>query len=171
MNGKVDLQQHTWVSQLFDELEQPLLRYVRQITGDAHRAEDVVQDAFARLCRQRPAELRVGAKAWLYTVCRNRALDICRKERRVNSWESINPGHQSPHADPAEVVQTRESSQRALGLLRKLPANQQEAIRLRIEHQLSYREISEVLETSVSHVGYLLHCGLKSLRTQLAHEA
>ena len=48
-----------------------------------------------------------------------------------------------------------------------LPANQQEVIRLKFQHGLSYKQIAEVTQLSVSNVGFLIHAGLKTLRQRL----
>ena len=69
-------------------------------------------------------------------------------------------GSALPPAEPAQ--------DRALAALSKLSENQQEVIRLRIEHGLNYQQISEITDLSVSNVGYLLHVGLKSLRQSLS---
>jgi RNA polymerase sigma-70 factor (ECF subfamily) len=45
-----------------------------------------------------------------------------------------------------------------------LPKNQQEVIRLKFQHGLSYKEISTVTNLSVTNVGFLIHTGLKVLR-------
>ena len=56
---------------------------------------------------------------------------------------------------------------RVLGILETLPANQQEVIRLKFQNDLTYREISQVTELSVSNVGFLIHTGLKTVRRKL----
>ena len=55
-----------------------------------------------------------------------------------------------------------------LGVLGTLPENQQEVIRLKFQHGLTYREIAGVTKHSVSHVGVLIHAGMKTLRQKLA---
>jgi RNA polymerase sigma-70 factor (ECF subfamily) len=70
--------------------------------------------------------------------------------------------------DPHESAVQREDESRALALLRGLPDNQQEVIRLKIENGLKYREISEITGLSVTNVGYLLHQGLQTLRKQIS---
>ncbi|MCA9437915.1 MAG: sigma-70 family RNA polymerase sigma factor, partial [Candidatus Omnitrophica bacterium] len=73
-----------WIRQALAEYEGPLLRYVHRMVGDLETARDVVQDAFLKLCSSRPEKVRDHVAPWLYTVCRNRALDIQRKESRMN---------------------------------------------------------------------------------------
>lgn len=65
------------------EHQAPLVRYVaRLVGGDLDRAQDVVQDAFVRLCQQLESAVRGHEVEWLYTVSRNRAIDVVRKEAR-----------------------------------------------------------------------------------------
>ena len=84
--------------------------------------------------------------------------------RQANDhFKSTPSGDPSPQA----LLEKRQSMGRVLSLLDALPDKQQEVIRLKFQHGLSYREISEVTGLSVSNVGYLLHRGLRSLREML----
>jgi RNA polymerase sigma-70 factor (ECF subfamily) len=58
-----------------------------------------------------------------------------------------------------------------MGLLGRLPENQGEVLRLRFQHQLTYKQIADVTGLSVSNVGFLIHTGLKSLRERFAGSA
>lgn len=69
--------------------------------------------------------------------------------------------------DPAFRIEQRDSQSRALDLMALLPANQQEALRLKFQHSLTYKEIAAVMGESASNVGYLIHTGLKTLRMQM----
>ena len=77
--------QGRWISSAVQEYEGALVRYATQITGDLDRGRDVVQDTFLRLCKQDLQELDGRLAQWLFAVCRNRALDIRRKEDRMKS--------------------------------------------------------------------------------------
>ena len=72
-----------WIVSALARYEAPLLRYASRLLGDVDRARDVVQDTFLKLCREDPTRLDGHLAQWLFTVCRNRALDIQRKEGRV----------------------------------------------------------------------------------------
>jgi len=54
--------------------------------------------------------------------------------------------------------------------LRRLSVNQQEVLRLKFQHGLSYRQIAEVTRLTVTNVGFLIHAGLKKLRRQMGGE-
>ncbi|MEM9416298.1 MAG: sigma-70 family RNA polymerase sigma factor [Planctomycetota bacterium] len=108
-------------------------------------------------------------KAWLFTVCRNRALDIRRKERRMTPLTAPLAGAQTePAPGPDAQAQQHDSHAAVLRQMTALPANQQEVLRLRFHGELTYTQIAEVTGLTVGNVGYLLHHALKTMRQQLA---
>jgi RNA polymerase sigma-70 factor (ECF subfamily) len=160
-----------WVRSALERHESSLLRYAASITGDVERARDVVQDTFVRLCAQEPAELDGKLAEWLFTVCRNRAFDVQRKEKRMTPLTDIDlETRESGEPSPAAAAEKREDTDRALQFLESLPPNQREVIRLKFQGGLSYQEISRVTELSVTNVGFLIHTGIKALRQKFAAE-
>jgi RNA polymerase sigma-70 factor (ECF subfamily) len=168
MNDPERLPDEAWLTQVFETHQRSLMGYATHLMGDAERAGDVVQDAFVRLCKQPRDHVEDCVKPWLYAVCRNRAMDILKKENRMKTMAEVGAGQASRGGDPQAAAERRDSAQQAGSLMKRLPARQQEVIRLKIDGGLSYREISELTGLSVSNVGYLLHTGLKSIRTRLA---
>ncbi len=158
-----------WVRAALERHGAALTRYAARITGDADSARDVVQDTFVRLCGESPESLEGRLAPWLFTVCRNRALDMHRKlHRLVPLPEDTADTTPDPHPSPAIAVEQRETAEIALGLLARLPESQREVVRLKFQAGLSYAEIAEVTQLSVSNVGFLLHTALKTLRQGLA---
>lgn len=153
-----------WFKRILEEFEGPLLRYAQRITGDLDLARDVVQETFLRVCREDRAALEGHLSWWLFRVCRNRALDVQRKEQRMSVATEQNLQSLPGGIGPAEQLEARETNSRLLSLLENLPTNQQEVIRLKFQNDLKYREIAEITGQSISSVGFLLHTGLKRLR-------
>ena len=163
--------QADWVRATMEEFEGPLLRYAAQFTGDLDQARDVVQDTFLRLCREDRARLDGHVAEWLFTVCRNRALDVRRKESRMKPLDEIElESCASRDPSPAVVAEQRESAGLVLRLLDALPPNQREVLRLKFQNGLSYQEISRVTQLTVSNVGFLIHTAIKTLRERLKAE-
>jgi RNA polymerase sigma factor (sigma-70 family) len=156
-----------WVSSALDRFEGRLLRYAQRITGDAHRAADVVQETFLKLCHEDQASLDGHLAQWLYTVCRNKALDIRRKESRMTALAEPSQIERNGHIPPDQSVENRDTAACILGYIGELTENQQECIRLKFQHGLSYREIAAVTELTVSNVGFLIHTGLKKVRQRM----
>ena len=160
-----------WIQSVLAEHEKPLVRYALHLTGNLDTARDVVQETFLRLCSQDPKKVRDRIAPWLFAVCRSRALDTLRKEKRLNAASPEDEREQdssiTDDSCSVELFEQNEAITRILDVLGKLSANQQEVIRLRFEESFSYQEISQVTGLSVTNVGFLLHAGLKAIRLQM----
>ena len=157
-----------FVKAALNEFESPLIGYATTFLHDVERARDVVQDTFIRLYQQDVDKVKGGLKAWLFTVCRNRALDVIRKERRITNLEEEQMARvPSVRRTPSERADLEERVGQVHEALNRLSENQREVILLKFEQGLSYEEISEVTGLSSGNVGFLLHTGLKRLRSFL----
>lgn len=159
---------HQWIPDVVARYERPLCLYACRMTGNFETARDAVQDTFLKLCREDVLE-EDRVAPWLFRVCRNRCIDILRKEKPMqpltDAQAEVLP---SPGRSPAEETGLRESVSILLRKLAQLPANQAEVIRLKFQQQMSYREIAAVTALSESNVGYLIHVGIQTLRQQSA---
>ncbi|MCX6875573.1 MAG: sigma-70 family RNA polymerase sigma factor [Verrucomicrobia bacterium] len=160
-----------FITQAMADFESPLLGYAATILKDLDRARDVVQDTFIRLCQQDIHKVRDSLKSWLFTVCRNRALDLLRKDKAIlpldeASWQhlagpDLQPDQQADHAERlAEVMK----------FLQRLTANQREVILLKFQQGLSYQEITKLTGLTTGNIGFLIHSGLKRLRELLPND-
>ena len=158
---------------LVRRFERPLLRYAARIIGDEERSRDVVQDVFVQLqIRLKEQHSEVSAK-WLFTVCRNRALNLCRKDRRLafirddDSIFAVEKDEQTP----VEQLEREEANDFLMRIVATLPPRQQEVLQLRFQNDLSYREIGEIIGLTATHVGVLIHNALHLLRRQYQRSA
>jgi len=153
-----------WVLAVLDYDEVRLTRFAARLLGDEDAARDVVQFAFLRLCERSPDELRDWEAPWLFTVCRNRAIDLLRLRGRDTSLEGIEPMVSAVgDTDPAEVAERDETHRRLNSLVEQLPEGQREAVYLWSEG-LPYRQIAETTGRSEVNVRVLVHRALKKLR-------
>lgn len=151
--------------ELLKRFELPLLQYATRILGDRDRARDVVQETFLQLQRGRRQQLDHAPAKWLFTVCRNRALNVCRKEKRMTYLdEEILEKQPGSGPAPNEQMEREEAKGFLLRIVATLPPRQQEVLQLKFQNDLSYQEISEITHLSVNHVGVLIHTALKNLR-------
>lgn len=158
--------------ELLRRFELPLLQYATRIIGDRDRARDVVQETFQQLHHSPRQQLDHAPAKWLFTVCRNRALNVCRKEKRMTYLdEELLEKRQGEEPSPNEQLEQKEASGFLLRIVGTLPARQQEIIQLKFQNDLSYQEISEITQLSVSNVGVILHNALKTLRQRYADAA
>src|SRR3954447_25952390 len=150
---------------LLRRFERPLLQYATRILGDSDRARDVVQETFVKLQKEKREQLDSAPAKWLFTVCRNGALNICRKEKRMTYLdEELLDRRASDQPAPSERLEQKEASGFLLRILGTLPPRQQEVLQLKFQNDLSYQEISEITQLSVSNVGVMIHNALKTLR-------
>jgi len=148
--------------QCFDELyhkyKRQLLAFAYRMTGRAGRSEELVQEIFIRCCRSAPT-YRPDAKfsTWIYHIARN----CCRNELRRPEYR-----HRAETFDDhagAALVSTpemqaanRQRIRLAQEALAAVPERQRTALVLSRFHQMSYEEIAETMDTSVSAVKSLL---------------
>jgi RNA polymerase sigma factor (sigma-70 family) len=156
-----------WLVEALDLHEQPLIRYATWLLGDLEPARDVVQETFLRLCSQNRSRVEGHLAAWLFTVCRNLALDARRKATRTAPFDDAEI---SVASDLDERHDARQALGRILGVLETLPRNQREVVYLKFLGGLSYKEISAITELSVSNVGFLLHTAVRAIRSHLSAE-
>lgn len=167
---------------LLNRYERPLVRYALGIVGDLESARDAVQETFIRLSRLMPDGAQSDSagvseaptssldfnnpkhvEAWLFTVCRHRAIDHQRKHSRIIPMP-LPEDHTSNEPGPAAAIESRDTEASLLRLLDRLSPNQREVIRLKFQNDLSYQEIADITQLSVTNVGFILHTGLKKLR-------
>lgn len=159
------------VERAISEFESPLIGYAKTIVHDLDRARDVVQDTFIRLYQQDAGKVSDGLKSWLFTVCRNRALDVLRKEKRMVPMEDeVLEARDSGVESPATITADHERVELVKSYIARLPENQATAILLKFEKGYSYQEISDETGLSTGNVGFLIHTGMKRLRAMLPDE-
>lgn len=157
-----------WIRSLFDEYQGALVRYAARLTGNIDAARDAVQETFVQLCKMDSTKLDERPVPWLYTVCRNRALDGRRREARMSPLDAVcEAGVESRDASPLQEAVRRSATWAALKALAALPANQQEVIRLKFQEGLSYREIAQITGLSVGNVGFIIHTGIRGIRAAM----
>jgi len=164
---------------------QPDLALVAGVVGDDLPPDDAVgggggthddllpflnlAQAFLRLIAQDRLKVAPHLTEWLYTVCRNQAIDVRRKQRRMEFLNDADADSATSSApDPGARAEIDDSMSHVLRSLRQLPRNQQECIRLKFQGGLSYKQISDVTNLTVTNVGFLIHRGIKSIREMLS---
>lgn len=162
---------------LFSRHKQKVFNYAYRILANRADAEDITSDVFVRLF-DKNYQSRPGAKftTWLFTVVRNACIDRIRKRQKTVSWwvKSDNSGELKEWVVEGAVeaadegLMQGEISSEIQKAMHKLPLNQKEALVLREFQNLSYQEISEVMQCSVENVKVLIFRGREQLRKELS---
>ena len=158
---------HVFLLAALERFERPLIRYAHGIVGEINQARDIVQDVFIKLHQSLATLDRERLTPWLFTVCKNRALDHQRKHSRLVNME-LEVLDQEPSTQPApsQELEHKELNHALKRWIAALPDKQREAVKLKFEAGLSYKEISDTLKTSIGNVGTLIHLGVAALREQ-----
>lgn len=150
------------LTQWYEAHATDLMLYARQWNAD-QQAEDVVQDAFIRLLKQRKCPDNV--RAWLFRVVRNSSISRARRLRqRLQARQKLarrqSPWFESASDDliDAKLVQD---------VLKTLPSNLREIVFLRIWGQMSLREISQIVKKSIPWVHHDYREALEMIRGKL----
>jgi RNA polymerase sigma-70 factor (ECF subfamily) len=134
------------------------------LTPDRSAAEDVLQDAFARVWASpnTPSD-QTGFKRWLYRAILNLARDRARRQRR---WSLLRPWVPSP-ADPLDEVERKADDAELALALRRLSTRERAAIHLRYFEEQSFAEAAETLELSEANARVIVHRALAKLRRSM----
>jgi RNA polymerase sigma-70 factor (ECF subfamily) len=136
-----------------------------RMTGNAHDAEDLVQETFLRAHRAFDRfEPGSNARGWLHTILQRVRTDMFRRtRRRPETVELLGEGPATPPPQDA-LASGREDLERAL---QALPEAFREAVVLRDVQELSYAEIASALGIPVGTVMSRIHRGRALLREAL----
>lgn len=152
---------------LVDAYADRLLRYAVRHVGNMQDAEDLVQDVFAKAFTRPRHDQVISVGAYLYRSVANACTDHLRRRGRslVYCQEVGIDELLAGDLGPAEATQAAEDTRRAEGLLKRLPPEQAEAVRLRVFDGLRLNEIAELLDCSINTVCSRLRYGFQKLRS------
>jgi len=139
--------------------QEPLFRYAFFRLGNRDDAEDALQDAFLKVASS-GREIR-NPKAYLYSTVASICVDMLRRRgKSLSIDEKITSTQQS------ESQEAEEEFLRIDRLLRGLPEQQSEVIRLHIHANLKFTEIAEIMEQPVTTIKSRFTSGIEKLRKQ-----
>ena len=159
---------------LFQEFYPSLCRFLECLLGGrVELAQDLAQESFLQLHRTAWETLPHGeARFWLYRVARNFAINEHRKSHtRYRLFDRVVEAMRPPTRNPEQEFETKERSEMVLTMLGTLPEDQRVALLLREQEQLSYRDISQVLNVSESKVKVDIFRARTALRERWARQS
>ncbi|HYG74045.1 MAG TPA: sigma-70 family RNA polymerase sigma factor [Planctomycetota bacterium] len=159
--GRVDA-----FEELYERFAPRLLRAAHCITRRKEDAEDAVQDVFIALVRTGPALREVkNLNAYLFTSVHRSA---CRRAQQRSEHEQIDAESiAAPHEGDAEGAH----SERLSRALQSLPLEQRTVLSLKIDGEMTFEQIAEMLNVSVNTAASRYRYALEKLRSALAPAA
>lgn len=145
---------------------EPVFRYLYSRLGNAHDAEDVTAQTFLAAFESFGGFRQDGHFAsWLFAIARHKAMDHFRRRRETMPIDEIN---EIPHNnDPLNGVIQSEQAAALSKIIRGLPEEERELLRLRFLAALSFPEIAHFLHRNEEAVKKSVYRLLARLQTQL----
>lgn len=164
---------------LVEKYKHPVMNLLYRTLPDAIEAEDLAQQVFIQVYKS-AHRYQVAAKfsTWLFTIARNLCLNEIRRRSRhpAESLDATLPDTEDQPArqyedtkvfSPPETVLHGELEEKIEDALAALPEKQRTALLLCRQDELSYEDIADVLECSVSATKSLIHRARETLKDQL----
>jgi RNA polymerase sigma-70 factor (ECF subfamily) len=148
-----------------------LVRYAFRRLGNKEDAEDVVQEVFVRVYRDRACRKRVDhVTAYLFRMAANACSDHLRRQEPRRGDLSFEEGvsveaNLQQRPVPSEVAAATEELLRIERFLGRLTSRQAEVIRLHVFDELSFAEIAQVIGRSTATVKSRFRYGLQKLKS------
>ena len=132
----------------------PLTNYIYRFLGDVKECEDLLQETFFRVYRNRHSYRRIAKfSTWLYTIAGNLARSEYRKRkrRRLYSLQSVNRDEEEYEVEiPDETFMADKGAEGSIqdkyiqDALAQIPEEFREVVVLRDVQQLAYEEIADI---------------------------
>lgn len=154
---------------LWRDANPALLRYLRVIASDY--ADDIAAETWVQVVRGLPKFQgdEPAWRAWLFTTARRRLLDQVRSRKRhpAEPLDGIHADQEPRSADAEQLAMANISTESAMAVLTRLPAQQAEVIMLRVVAGLDTDVVADMMDKSPGAVRVLAHRGLKKLQALL----
>ncbi len=172
-------QDHAAFETLVQRHRRQVYNFIFKMVGKAEPAEDIFQETFLRVLKNAGTYTpRAKFTTWCLQIARNLTLDHYKRENlRQHASLDASAGDGEEHsfaallrgADPEshEVLQSRELIEEVRLAITRLPANQREALVLRVHQDLPYAEIAQILDSPEGTVKYWVHEAIAALSRYL----
>lgn len=148
----------------------PVYRFLLCLTGHVHDAEELTQETFLRAWR-RLDSFRTGTRirSWLLQIAANAQRDVQRRKRRAK-FVPLEVEPEVSGQPLGQALETAEQCDLLKAAMEELPETTRSVFHLRVQEELSFREIASLLDTSEEAARWHMHQArtklLKRMRRQ-----
>ena len=155
------------MEELLELWKMPIFRFFLRSLNHHEDAEDLTQRVFIRIYRSSERYLpQAKFSTWIFTIARNLLIDEIKKRKRRpqvvfdEHIEKVGDGEGGRSEELTEILMKH---------LDTIPENHRTALLLRVQRELSYREIAEVMQTTEASVKTWIHRARLDLRKSLSN--
>lgn len=163
-----DHQDRSAFAALFRHFAPRVKGFLMKSGTDAALAEECAQDVMATLWHKAhlfdPA--RASVATWVFTIARNRRIDIARKDRRPEP-EALGWGGDGEEPDQAEIYEAQQETRRLVAALGDLPEKQRALIQRAYYGDASHSEIAAETGLPLGTIKSRIRLALDRLRTRM----
>ncbi len=164
-----DRQDRAAFAQLFRHFAPRVKAFLMKAGTEAALAEDCAQDVLATVWQK--AHLfdpsRASVATWVFTIARNRRIDIARRDRRPEP-EALDWGGDSHEPDQADVFEAAQETRRLTEALSTLPEAQRALVARAFYGDLSHSEIAAETGLPLGTIKSRIRLALDRLRTRMS---
>ncbi len=157
--------------QVYLKYKDDLLTVARSLVYDIETAEDCLQDVFVSLASD-DCRIRSNLKGYLLSCVVNRARGHLRRRHAQSNcqvnMQSRMRTRRLEASSPANILARENRIQRVARALEKLPIEQREVVVLRLQGDMKFRQIAEMLDVTVNTVQSRYRYGMEKLRQLLS---
>lgn len=154
---------------LYERHRGPLYRYILRLAGDPATANDLYQGSWEKIIKSR-GRYKASApfKAWMYRIAHNHVIDHFRRRRPEGDADPDEVSSKQPQPDEQMARQNRRDE--LLAAINSLPADQKDALILKMETGLDLQTIAEVTGVNPETAKSRLRYAVKKLKQILANQ-
>jgi RNA polymerase sigma factor (sigma-70 family) len=164
-----DRQDKAAFAALFRHFAPRIKGFLMKSGTEASVAEDCAQEVMAIVWQK--AHLfdptRASVATWIFTIARNRRIDVARKARRPEP-EALDWGNDDHEPDQAEVYEAAQETARLTAALSDLPENQRVLIARAFYGEISHSEIAAETGLPLGTIKSRIRLALDRLRTRMS---
>ncbi len=166
----------TALEELVEAYRRPLFAYILRMTESRGGAEDIFQDVWIRAIKHLPTFRERNLLGWLFRIAHNRIIDRARKQRPEQPYleeiEYDTPStRRAVHTlSPDEQAHEQDLKRRIQQAVATLPEEQRSVFLLRMDANLSFKEIARIQQISINTALARMRYALEKMRLELKKE-
>ena len=165
--SKEDEQTNLWIKSYGDSL----MNYLYGMVLNWSDAEDIWQETFIKVFQSKNSYKNQGfEKTWIFKIAKNTLIDFTRKDNRRPKIIEIQEEHSIDLEDASHSLENKEILKKLNQAVTNLPTGQREIYLLRQRSDLTFKEISTLLNEPQSRILGRMHLAVKKIKESIEGE-